>query len=504
MIKHYIIPLIFFCITILSSIKSQTSSRIIVLDSSNYDEVISNNDYIFILYHKKNTKRSEEVLAEFSNCSKNKSNKKIIFGIVEKDESPHIVKNLGYKIFPRLIIFFKGYPIEYDNGYLEENINIFLSIKQNQNSEEFKTFAEIQDFRKIKETVIYIGDSSPDDIKFQTFLKITKKFDDVIFGHCSTKDCMENFDNFSGIVIAYNGYTNESFNLDNFSVLQLFLFVNERTTRNYPKLTDEATSIIFNGYSAGLFLFLDGTKEDQKKYIYPLYKASRNLKKAIHIVVAEINSELGSQISDIIKLELKDVPKVFIIDSRKEEIHLYRLDKEINEENIFDFSVNWGLNKLTPLFYSEEPPENQSYPIYTLVGKNYKEIVVDSEDDILVYYFSPKCEHCKKFEKVYRRLINIIVKDHGDVMTFAKINGDANDIVDVNILGYPAVNLYLKGKKSEPIKYEMNDFDINKLAEFIMKNMNHRFKIEVINEEMDIVAEKVDNEENVNSYKDEI
>lgn len=477
---------------IMNSKKSNYNKfKIIDLNQENWEETLSHNEYVFVLFYKKNSKRSEEVLAEFQQSSNLDENKKINFGIVEKDDSglDTILSYYNVKSFPKVILFYMGQPIEYDNGLLFENFNLYLKMKQEDKIIELKNYKELEEFRKRKETVIYIGETSTKyspiekrhkDEKYSAFLYSSKYFDDVIFAECPSDDCLETFENFGGMVSVYNGFHNEMANLDSYSTKQLINFINEKTTKIYPELDLPTSKVIFNGYSTGLFIFLDKQNDEQRKNIFPFYRAARNLKKAIHLIVADYSTELGSQVVEILKIKFADLPKVFIIDCRKEETQLYRMDKEITEENIFEFAKNWGLNKLIPLVFSEEIPAKQTFPILTVVGKNYKELVFDSSQDFLVYYYSPKCEACKRFEKIYRKVAIAIIKDYQDLILFGKINGEVNDVEGVSILAYPSIIFYLKENKDKPVKYELNDFDIGNLVDFIAKNMRGEIDFERI------------------------
>ena len=51
------------------------------------------------------------------------------------------------------------------------------------------------------------------------------------------------------------------------------------------------------------------------------------MKHSIHLVIAEFQSHYGIQVVEVLKLKVEQCPMVFIIDSRKEEIQLYRLNK---------------------------------------------------------------------------------------------------------------------------------------------------------------------------------
>lgn len=44
---------------------------------------------------------------------------------------------------------------------------------------------------------------------------------------------------------------------------------------------------------------------------------------------------------------------------------------------------------------SEEVPATNDEPVKILVGKNYKELVLNNDKDVLVEFYAPWCGHCK-------------------------------------------------------------------------------------------------------------
>lgn len=461
---------------ILTSNPNLISANLYHIRADMYDEITTKTEYVFIMLFKHNSQKSEDASWQFEYSSDKVKKRGIVFGIIEKvDENSEIIKNIGYEEYPKVILLYRGFPIPFEYSVLEENVDAFVNMKINKEIIKFKNFEEVEKFRKRKESVIFIGEENYQDQNYLSFLKVSKAFDDKIFGQCTSQDCMEHFDSFKGIVSIYNGFNDKMSNIDRYNTQQLMSFVKENTSNIFPELTKEAADTIFNKYSAGVFLFYDKEEPKQEKFIIPFTSVAKHLKYSIHIVIADYQSEMGRQVVEILKLKKEDCPKVFIIDSRKEDIQLYKLTKEITEENILNFVIEWGLNKLKPLVFSEEIPERQTFPLMTLVGKNYNELVINSEFDFVVYYMKPNCGPCKIFEKKLRRIANVIYKEFGENLNlrFGMINGEVNDIEKVSILNYPAVNCYLKGNKLKPVKYEINDFEIDKLVKFIVENVKY-------------------------------
>jgi thiol-disulfide isomerase/thioredoxin len=53
---------------------------------------------------------------------------------------------------------------------------------------------------------------------------------------------------------------------------------------------------------------------------------------------------------------------------------------------------------------SEEVPATNDEPVKILVGKNFKELVLDNDKDVLVEFYAPWCGHCKQLAPIYETL----------------------------------------------------------------------------------------------------
>lgn len=60
--------------------------------------------------------------------------------------------------------------------------------------------------------------------------------------------------------------------------------------------------------------------------------------------------------------------------------------------------------KLKPFVKSDPLPEKNDGPVKVAVGKNFKELVTDSDRDALIEFYAPWCGHCQKLAPIWEEL----------------------------------------------------------------------------------------------------
>ncbi|KAH8741817.1 hypothetical protein FG386_001391 [Cryptosporidium ryanae] len=176
-----------------------------------------------------------------------------------------------------------------------------------------------------------------------------------------------------------------------------------------------------------------------------------------------------------------DLPKVFLNNSKNTDT--LSIDEE-NESNwivlnnntsinfspniISDFidKVNGGLVNNT--YHSQNVPSKQSSSVYILVGDSFKEIVHDSNKDVLVLFYTPWCGHCKTFEPIYNEVANIVSSKTN--ILIAKIDMSSNFVPEEQIGGkifrFPTIKLFKKRDKKNPIDFD-GERETNTILDFI-------------------------------------
>jgi protein disulfide isomerase family A protein 3 len=124
-----------------------------------------------------------------------------------------------------------------------------------------------------------------------------------------------------------------------------------------------------------------------------------------------------------------------------------------------EFLTQMQAGSLEPYLKSEAVPDNSANAVKVAVAKNFDELVMKSEKDVLVEFYAPWCGHCKKLTPIYDELGEKMADEDVEIV---KMDATANDVPpQFDVKGFPTLYWLPKGSK-KPTSYnggrEIDDF----------------------------------------------
>merc|ERR1712128_133452 len=137
-----------------------------------------------------------------------------------------------------------------------------------------------------------------------------------------------------------------------------------------------------------------------------------------------------------------------------------------------EFLTQLSAGSLEVHMKSEDVPDNSANAVKVAVAKNFDELVVNSEKDILVEFYAPWCGHCKKLTPIFEELGE---KMADEAVEIVKMDATANDVPpSYDVKGFPTL-FWIPKTSKKPVAYnggrELDDF-----VKYIAENASDELK----------------------------
>jgi len=434
---------------------------VLVLTDSNFDEQIKKHEYLLVEFYAPWCGHCKKLAPEYAKAAQALRPDNLYLGKVDATEQKEIAKRFEVQGYPTLKFFIKGSPIEYEGGRTESEIVNWMRKKTGPASREVQESAQIEEHKNKNEVlVVFFGDSSHSS--YNTFESTAKGFDDLSFAHCGTDECATHYSVQKGSVVLFKKFDEGRNDLaEGFTSEKLKSFIDSHSSPTVMKFDEKSAQHIFGKNQPALFLYRDKNSENTAHLDTVFTAVAKKLKGRIQSVITDIKEGLESRLAEYIGVTSKDLPTVRIADTRSD-LTKFNMEGDITEENVLKFVQEWESGKTQAHYKSDPIPEKQEGDVVVVVGKSFKDIVLDDSKDVLVEFYAPWCGHCKKLTPIYEEVAKKL--KHNKSLVIAKVDSTANEVEHVHIKGFPTIKFWPGGKKSNPV-----DFDGERTAEGFIK-----------------------------------
>merc|ERR1711992_322534 len=302
-------------------------------------------------------------------------------------------------------------------------------------AEAVKTFVE-------GKTVAVLGcfkDETTDAAK--AFLAAASNIDDLPFG--ITGDCSEYGVDGEGVVVVKTFDDGKAVLTEGITEEEVAKFVSSESLPLVVDFNQETAQKIFSGEVKSHFLLFSSSKaDDHDDKLEKVRAMAKSSKGKMLFVTINTDEEDHKRILEFFGITESELPTYRAI-KLGEDMAKYKPEDD-KFENAEQFVTDFMDGKLKQHLMSQDVPEDwDKEGVKVLVGKNFQEVAMNVEKDVLVEFYAPWCGHCKQLAPIWDEL-GEKYKDH-ETIVIAKMDSTANELEEVKVQGFPTIKLFKKG-----------------------------------------------------------
>merc|ERR1712018_73274 len=437
--------ILFFASVILAAAQAEIKKEegVLVLTNDNFQEAVDGNEFILVEFYAPWCGHCKALAPEYAKAAGILAEKDspIKLGKLDATEEPKLAEKFEVRGYPTLKFFKNGKPMEYGGGRTAETIISWVEKKTGPpaaalaDAEAVKTFVE-------GKTVAVLGcfkDETTDAAK--AFLAAASNIDDMPFG--ITGDCSEYGVEGEAVVIVKTFDDGKAVLTEGITEEEVAKFVSAESLPLVVDFNHETAQKIFSGEVKSHFLLFSSAKaDDHEDKLEKMRAMAKSSKGKMLFVTINTDEEDHKRILEFFGITESELPTYRAI-KLGEDMAKYKPEDDAFE-NAEQFVTDFLEGKLKQHLMSQEVPEDwDKEGVKVLVGKNFQEVAMNVEKDVLVEFYAPWCGHCKQLVPIWDKL-GEKYKDHESIV-IAKMDSTANELEEVKVQGFPTIKLFKKG-----------------------------------------------------------
>ena len=439
---------------------------VIILTNSNFYKAIKKYEYLLVLFYTPYCDKCQTFYNEYEKASYILRKEYLYLSKIDGTIETNITKNYNIQGFPSIKLFKKGEISDYTGG--SKSFEIINWMRKRTNGTVINSLNSLNDFKIFQKdneiVLIYFGSNKSD---IEEITKVARKYEDIPFGLVTSDSLIKQLSE-KGNIVLYKKADSKKIVLKDIKEESLEKLINNDIYPKIMKFDEKAAKLIFGKSIPSIILFPERKRNKLAQYENILRNVSNKINDKYKIAVADIREKISEKLIKIIGLRENNLPSVIIIDPRNE-FKKYKLEGNIDEQNILKFIKNWENGKLKPFLKSEIEPRKNNGVVFKLVGDTFKKEVINNDKDVMVLFSSNTCSHCKTFYPKYEELAKKLKKMNPKLI-LSIIDGKENEIEFVNIEVFPSIKFYPGNKKDKPpIDYD-GDGSLDDMIKFIKNN----------------------------------
>merc|ERR1712004_470426 len=398
-----------------------------VLNVESFDEVIEGNEFVLV-----------EFYAPWCGHCK-----------ALAPEEGAVAEKFEVRGYPTLKFFRNGKATEYGGGRTADTIVSWLEKKAGPPALAVASVEEATAFVAGKDVAVIgvFADQTTDAAK--AFLAAAANIDDIPFAITSSAEVaaehkiegeavllLKTFDD--GRAVLSEGITEEA----------VASFIAGESLPLVVDFNQETAQKIFSGdIKSHLLAFLSAKADSHADDVAMLQGIAKENKGKMLFVTINTDEDDHKRILEFFGITESELPTFRAIQLGEDMAKYKPEDDKIEAENIKAFVAKFLAGELKQHLMSEEIPEDwDAAGVKVLVGKNFHEVAMNTEKNVLVEFYAPWCGHCKQLAPIWDKLGEKYA-DHANIV-IAKMDSTANELEEIKVQGFPTIKLIKAGDNS--------------------------------------------------------
>ncbi|KAF8974519.1 disulfide isomerase [Flammula alnicola] len=410
--------------------------------------------------------------------------KNIKLAKVDCVDEAELCQSKGVQGYPTMKVYRKGEPTDYSGPRKADGIISYM-VKQSLPAVSQVTAANHEEFKKADKIVAVAYLSSSTEAPAPEFSATAESHrDDYLFGFTTDKDVIEAAGVAPPTIVVYRSFDEPKseypYPISSVTKKDLEDWIKELAIPIIDEVNGENYAIYAGSPKPLAYLFLDPTLEDKESHIAALKPTAAKYKSKMNFVWIDA-AKFGDHAKALNLIEAK-WPAFVIQDLEKQLKYPFDQSKEVTSEAAGDWVEQYLAGTIQPQLKSQPIPESQDESVFTLVGKNFEDVVYDDNKDVFVEFYASWCGHCKRLKPIWDSLGDkyAAIKDR---VVIAKMEAQENDLppsVPFRIAGFPTLKFKPAGSKSF-IDYE-GDRSFESLVSFLEEHAKNSLDLPTADE----------------------
>lgn len=278
------------------------------------------------------------------------------------------------------------------------------------------------------------------------FSELSKTFENIVFLYTYSNEILLNYGAVEDDIVMFKHFDEKKVDFGgkiNRNSLQRWI---QETSKPYVRPYDDETSAyVFEKLHPAIFFFrYEGEAQDYDDFFH---KLAREFKDDLVFTYADLSLPEYRKLSQFMGVPRHAMPTFTIIDFLDDGLNKYLYFRAPNESDVKNFIIQWKNKEIKPFVKSEATPDKPYVNgVLTVVANTFEELVIDIDKDVLVEFWVPWSEMCRKIAKDYEELARTY-QDDGNII-IARVDGNLNDVKGHYIQEYPTFKFFPRHQKS--------------------------------------------------------